>query len=343
MKETLTERLFIEELFTKSVDKLSLNKVSSLSIDGLTGDAGTRKYYRLVNGDEKYVVCLDNPLKNYTQMKQFVDIDTFLEKHNLRVPHIYDQDLDKGYLLEEDLGDVTLLKYLSQMEGVNSEMQVYTRILDELVKLHSIPSKEISNSGIFELKFDYQKYIEEIEFSIKFFFNHFIKDVPESDQKLIRDYYSPICKRLADQKMVLTHRDFHSRNVMVKNDEFITIDFQDARLGIPQYDLCSILDDCYYKVWGSNKTTLMKYYYDALDEKNHGQGSFEQFLSLYNDMVLQRSFKAIGSFAYIYHTRRDERYIKYIGFAMEKIKKTLLRNTEYKDLRKLFMGIYYGS
>jgi aminoglycoside/choline kinase family phosphotransferase len=343
MKETLTERLFIEELFTKSTKKLEIKKNASLSIEGLTGDAGTRKYYRLLNNDKSYVVCLDNPMKNFQQMKQFVDIQAFFEKHKIRVPQIYDSNLDKGYLLEEDLGNMTLLQHLSGIEHPNEELQVYTTVIDELIKLHSIEKTEIDQSEIFNLSFDYNKFIEEVEFSIKFFFNYFIKDVSEEDQRKIRDFFSPICQRLANQKMVLTHRDFHSRNVMVKNNELVIIDFQDARHGIPQYDLCSMLDDCYYQLWETNKTTLLKYYFDNLDSKVHQQGSYDEFIYHYHDMVLQRVFKAIGSFAYIYETRKDVRYVKYIGYAMEKLKRTLFAHSEYKELRKLFLGIYYGS
>ena len=60
-------------------------------------------------------------------------------------------------------------------------------------------------------------------------------------------------------------------------------------------------------------------------------------------MAIQRVFKAIGSFTYIYHTRKDERYLKYIGFAMEKIKVYLLSNPKYDKLRTLLISVYYES
>ena len=50
---------------------------------------------------------------------------------------------------------------------------------------------------------------------------------------------------------------------MVKNDDLVIIDFQDARMGIPQYDLSSLLDDCYYQLMPENKERLVKYYYDV--------------------------------------------------------------------------------
>ena len=60
-------------------------------------------------------------------------------------------------------------------------------------------------------------------------------------------------------------------------------------------------------------------------------------------MVLQRVFKAIGSFGYIYATRKDVRYIKYVGFAMEKIRKVMMKDPKYDDLRKVMFRNYYAS
>ena len=130
---------------------------------------------------------------------------------------------------------------------------------------------------------------------------------------------------------------------MVKDGEFILIDFQDARMGIPQYDLVSLLEDCYYELSFDSREKLIEYYYENLPAEIHGQENFENFKCLYRDMALQRVFKAIGSFSYIYETRKDVRYVKYIGFAMEKLKCILLQDNKYEKLRKTLFGYYYES
>ena len=143
--------------------------------------------------------------------------------------------------------------------------------------------------------------------------------------------------------MVLTHRDFHSRNIMVKEKEFIMIDFQDARMGIPQYDLVSLLEDSYYDIMEENKKALIQYYFDSLSCEIHEQGNFLTFYDLYKDMLLQRAIKAIGSFSYIYELRKDVRYIKYIGHTLEKIRKTMMDDERYTSLRLLLSKYYYES
>ena len=341
MKPELSERLFIEDLFSRSVQKENLKNFKLTNLERLTGDASTRRYYRIFTNQESFVACIDNPTE--AGSNPFVQIQEFLSKHDVRVPKIYDRIVKKGYILEEDLGDTTLLNYISNVEDENAELEIYKEIIDHLLQIHLIPSSEVKSSEKFNLKFDQQKFDEEIEFTAKFFFRYFLGLDDLDAEKRLCKLFQPINKNLAEQKMVLTHRDFHSRNIMVKNEKFIIIDFQDARMGIPQYDLVSILEDCYYEISSKNKEILVNYYYERLGDNIHGQNNFENFMRLYNDMTLQRVFKAVGSFSYIHHMRKDVRYIKYIGFAMEKIRKVLIKYPEYNELRKFLFGHYYES
>ena len=141
--------------------------------------------------------------------------------------------------------------------------------------------------------------------------------------------------------MVVCHRDYHSRNIMVVNEEVVVIDFQDARMGLPQYDLVSLLEDCYYKVSRDNKHDLKMIYWDNFLQKNCPQESKEEYLRLYDLMTIQRTFKALGSFAYIYKNRNDIRYLKYIGYAFENLRDVLFRYDEFRDLRVCLSEIYY--
>ncbi len=340
MKPEMSERLFIEDLFRQSVQekKIEIEKIES--IERLTGDASTRRYYRVFCTNSKYVVCLDNPSE---QDNTFVKKQKFFFNNKIRVPQVYDTNPQKGYILEEDLGDVTLLQELVNIENSQEEYEQYKKVLDELISIHKINQTELNKSDLFEEKFDFDKLQSEIDFSLRYFLKCFLKI---DDQKLLDSInveFSHITKRLSEQNMVLTHRDFHSRNIMIKNKELITIDFQDARMGIPQYDLVSVLEDCYYEIELSNKNKLIDYYYEKLQDQLKDQGDRSTFMNLYDDMTLQRVFKAVGSFSYIFEHREDERYVKYIGFAMEKIKKILLKDPKYTNLRKLLFQVYYAS
>lgn len=342
MKPELSEQLFIEELFNHSVEELGLENHEIVSIERLTGDASTRRYYRVFCRDVSYVVCLDNP-SNSIDENAFLRVQNFLNEKGIRVPKIIHTNISKGYILEEDLGDVTLLHHLATIESSEIEFELYKKVIDELITLHTLPKQEIEEANIFDLKFDFEKLNFEIEFTVKYFLGHFLGVEEEQTKNEIVELFKPICERLSSFPMVLTHRDFHSRNVMVMNNDLIMIDFQDARWGIPQYDLASLLDDCYYSLTRENQYKILEHYYDKVCPLIHKQGTFESFRDTYEEMALQRVFKAVGSFAYIYHNRKDERYLKYIGFAMEKIKVYMSKNKKYSALRKALFKIYYAS
>jgi len=341
MKPEVSERLFMEELFKNSKERLGRSDINLNKIERLTGDASTRRYYRLFTNEQTFVACLDNPSE--LERNSFVNIQHFLEENKVRVPKIFDMNLFKGYMLQEDLGNQTLLQKLSAINSLEEEYEVYKKIIDVLLKIHSVEEKRTKDSSLFNESFDFKKLNYEIEFTVGYYFKKFLNITDENIMKNVVDEFKPVCERLAKQKMVPTHRDFHSRNIMVKDGEYIVIDFQDARMGIPQYDLVSVLEDCYYAIDPRNKERLIQYYYENLDEKIHGQKTFSNFMKLYDDMLLQRVFKAIGSFSYIHETRKDVRYIKYIGFAMEKIRTCMTGKEEYSSLRKLLLETYYAS
>jgi aminoglycoside/choline kinase family phosphotransferase len=339
MRVDQTEFLLIQELYNKSRKKIKDDQLGDwINISKLTGDASTRKYYRIHTSENSFVVCLDSPLRPEQENYTFLVVQKYFEQHQIRVPKIYDKDTSKGYILEEDLGDITLLRHLSTIDGFETELNLYKKSIDQIVKLHSISSID---SKTFNLSFDYNKLKEEIDFSLKFFINIFLnkKNIPAK----ISAGFDEICLSIAKEKMVITHRDFHSRNIMIKDEKLILIDFQDARMGAPQYDLASLLEDCYYRVNGENKDKLRRYYWDQMDKDVVGSESFEDFNRVYVDVAIQRVFKAIGSFSYIYHTRNDYRYLKYIGFAMENLRLLLLQSKKYDELRKKLFELYYAS
>lgn len=342
MKLEQSEQFLIEELFNQSTESNKIKAASVKGIDKLIGDASTRRYYRIFTEKVSYVVCLDNPTIA-GESNHFVSKQKFLELHGVRVPRIYDTNEAKGYILEEDLGDQTLLHILASVQGAEQEYNIYKRVIDQLLMIHQMKSNDLSTSGLFDLQFDFEKLQSEMEFTIKYFIESFLGEDNIDLHEKIRNLLSPICSRLSSYPMVLTHRDFHSRNIMCVNEDLVVIDFQDARMGIPQYDLASLLDDCYYELIPENKDKLLKYYYDNIDSNIHQQMSYQLFKDLYDDMVIQRAFKAIGSFAYIYQTRKDYRYIKYIGFAMEKIRKLMLVHPNYLELKEVLFKVYYES
>lgn len=337
MKLEETERLFLEGL-----SKESRIFEKKFKIEKLTGDASTRRYYRayeIENEEKSYVLCLDDPIEEKDLKYSFERVHDLFEANGIRVPHLHYVNREKGFLVEEDLGNITLLEKLGQARTRDSLRKMYTDVLDELVKIHLIDRDAFPNSKVSDLKFDHKKLHDETRITN---FNFLIKLLGASDEdpkiNIIDQGMSTICKYLdKSEDFVIVHRDFHSRNIMIKNNLPIIIDFQDARLGLPVYDLVSLLEDCYFNIDEVLKKDLIGYY---LKKLNLDIESFEKYYDL---MTIQRLYKAIGSFSLIYDKRGDARYLKYIGRSFETIILKLSKYEEFLDLRLSLAKIYYAS
>ncbi len=347
MKNTISENDLVNELFQKSINN---NKVDlptpnkeTLNISKLSGDASTRKYYRISSNKHSMVACLDTPYAS--SLTFFHELQTFLKEHRIPVPEIYDYCEKNGYILEEDLGDTTLLSLLANSNSSN-EYGIYKKCLDILIDIHSIdltPHLNNKNCCFTQYKFDKEKFLSEVEITIEYFIRKYLNIcLTHNEYQNLLNSFNAICEELEKEKMVFTHRDYHSRNIMIKNDKLLLIDFQDARPGIPQYDLASLLEDCYYQLNDANIASLKKYYWDNFANKNSDQ-DYQKFNRLYDLMTIQRVFKAIGSFTYIFHTRKDKRYLKYVGYAVEKIKRKLENYPEFESLRNQLIKYYYEN
>lgn len=342
MKAEHSEKILVEALAQNSIKKLDPNDQVTKVLK-LTGDASTRKYFRVITTLKSYVVCLDNPLEDEGAETTFVVMQRVLDKADVRVPKIYDKDLQRGYMLQEDLGDITFLKEIATVDSKEEEFESYKKALDLMVNIHNVKLDEYQGQFFTTLAFDKEKLYQEMEFTKKYFIGKYLKvDVEHEDIKILYKKLEKMCEVLSAEKRVLVHRDYHSRNLMMIGKEQVVIDFQDARMGTPLYDLVSVLEDCYYQIDHENKQKLIKYYYENYFMKFDNK-SFDDFMFFYDLMTVQRAFKAIGSFAYIYEDRKDLRYIKYIGYAFEKVRRIMSNHEFFTPERKILAKLYYEN
>ena len=144
-----------------------------------------------------------------------------------------------------------------------------------------------------------------------------------SDSEIV-GIFTKISETLHKEPKYISHRDYHSRNLMIKFDKMCVIDFQDARMGPVQYDLVSLIKDSYVDITDEYGQRILSYYFDrAKDYKK----TFDRdhFNHIYELQSIQRCFKACGSFASFFHQREDRRYLKYLTPTLKKVIKKIGR------------------
>jgi aminoglycoside/choline kinase family phosphotransferase len=316
------------------------------AVQRIPGDASTRRYYRVQGRDgESYIIMrLEEGFADQGMQFPFIAVQRHLAEAGVQVPRILDIDPARGFMLLEDLGDVTLLRHLQDVSSSEVERHLYEKVIDDLVRMqvNASPTRKPADIEAYRLRFDCEKLLWEMNNTVEHFYElHLKRDIRPEDREVMRDGFSEICTILANEPTVLAHRDFHSRNIMIKDDRLVMIDFQDARLGPAQYDLASLLRDSYYQLEEAQIDRLLDYYiarYEALSGDRIDRAKFRYIFDL---MSVQRNFKAIGSFASFLNRRGDATYLKYVGNTFENIRRNLLKYPRYSRLREVLFHYYY--
>ncbi|AXY56937.1 phosphotransferase [Acinetobacter chinensis] len=269
-------------------------------INFLAGDASFRRYARIKLNNKTFMLMDAPPEKE--DCVPFVTIDEFFDAHQVRVPHIVAKDLEQGFLLLEDFGDVLLSTLLTD-ETVD---EYYAQSFKQLVQLQSIDGKNHFP------EYAYEKLISEMELLTDWMLPS-LKIQPTADElALIKRSFAILANAALAQPQVIVHRDFHSRNLMKIEGEtdLGVIDFQDAVIGADTYDLISITRDAYVQ-WNPERVyQWFKMFYDLLPESAKQDRDFEQFRRDADLMAIQRHIKILGIFVRLFERDGKSGYLK---------------------------------
>ncbi len=303
-------------------------------IFALAGDASSRRYFRVVADNDSWVLMDWDPFVDDGKYP-FLNVLDHFAKHHVQVPSVIAKSPEDGLVMLEDLGDLTLERKFWENQNQELIVPFYKLAIDELLKIHYQASADHSDCVAFKVAFDTDKLLWEMNYGR----DHLILKL--CDLKLsekvsadIDKLFLNICETLNAETKFIAHRDYHSRNLMLKLGKMRVIDFQDARMGAIQYDLVSLLRDSYVDMEAGVENQLIDYYLAGRAQyfKNNklGKLSRAEFDHVYEIQTIQRCFKACGSFSSFYNLRQDTRYLKYIHNTLTRVRASLEKFNEYK-------------
>jgi N-acetylmuramate 1-kinase len=310
-----------------------------IEIFQLAGDASARRYYRAVAGNDSYVMMVWEPFKDDGSYP-FLSVREHFAKHGVNVPKVIAKSPDQGLILLEDLGDLTLERKFWENQSQQLALPLYRQAIDELIKMHYPSTFDRTDCTAFKMEFDVDKLLWEMNYGRDHLLSGLCEiKLSEIEKKELDRIFVKICTTLHEEPKFIAHRDYHSRNIMLKHGKSRIIDFQDARLGPVQYDLVSLLRDSYVDMDEPIGRELIGYY---LDRRREIKGphkledpSLEKFMRVYEVQTIQRCFKACGSFSSFYNLRSDTRYLKYIAPTLQTVKASLGAFDEYRPFLDL--------
>jgi len=275
---------------------------SSLDVCKIKGDASTRRYFRVTAPHGTAIACIDPAFRSTDpESYPFLIVHDLLASYGIRVPRVYEKSGESGALLLEDCGNLMLQDEIPQLDADQLSAR-YRQIIDLLIKIQSIrPAEKAQESAIpFSLSFDHEKLMFEFDFFIEHALKgYFAERLDEQAIEKLREEFLAITDLLVlPEHFVLNHRDFHCRNIMLFRNEPVIIDFQDARMGLPQYDAVSLLRDSYVQLDVGLVEELKRYHFDQIRQQSLTSMSWQEYLRLFDLMAFQRNIKAVGTFCY---------------------------------------------
>ena len=335
----------LEKLIAEKIRAAFGDKTDMTSLAVLAGDASSRRYYRAAltgSSIPPSVIIMELPrgsalplsteelaiFKDPPQELPFLSLHRFLSHIGVRVPSLYGQWEKEGILLLEDLGDTALWDCVQGLPQAKV-LAWYQKAIDQLllIQIHGTRARDDACIA-FQQRFDFRLYMWE--------FDHFIEyglerrpgtKVSQAATEVLRTTFANVARRLDSQPACLNHRDYHSWNLMIHHGEVAVIDFQDALMAPPQYDLASLLNDreTDHVIKSGLEEQLILYYLDKREKMGEPRPDRDQFFEIYLLSAIQRDLKVVGRFYYLDMVKGKPGYKKFIPMTVRRLKRNLQR------------------
>ena len=301
----------------------------------LPGDASTRRYARLTQGD-RHALLMHQPQGAETpaarpeadaaerralgynavarlagaDTRRFAAVADYLRGRGLSAPEIYAADHDAGLVLLEDMGDAL---YADALAGGAPEDMLYDAAVAVLARLHAQAAPAQIAPGMPLHVYDETALLAETDLLIDWFLPLALgRPATEGERQAHRALWKAALDGLS-QNRVPVHRDYHAQNLLwlparAGLARVGLIDFQDAVAGSRAYDLVSLIEDARRDVPPDVAARAAAHYLAAMAAQGTPLDA-EAFRAEMAVMAAQRNAKIVGIFARLYRRDGKPRYL----------------------------------
>ena len=326
-------KVWLDEQLATLFAEQGWGAVPPATLTAASSDASFRRYFRW-EGEGRSFVVMDAPPPQ-ENCKPFVDIAFLLAKSGINVPKIYAEDLDRGFLLLNDLGNKT---YLDVIDSENAD-DLFSEALQALLAFQQLPMvAPLPSYDVALLRRELELFPEwyvKRELGIEF---------DAAQQTLWQNVTQLLIDSALAQPKVLVHRDYMPRNLMLSEPNPGVLDFQDAVYGPVTYDVTCLFKDAFLS-WPEKRVHgwLESYWKQASELDIPVQPDFEDFLRASDLMGVQRHLKVIGIFARICHRDGKPRYLADVPRFFAYIDAVIARRPELAELDVLLLSLRAGA
>ena len=285
-------------------------------------DGSSRRFYR-VFFQNKSLLLIHNPcnIDVINENDSYWYIGKHLYNKGIPVPALYLYEREKGIIWLEDLGDIHLQKLIDFKKDPYISSRYYEQVLEIMLKLNIEGKEGFDPVHCYDTPYYDFKFILERE--LLYFYKEFLLryEKVHQHQKMKEDFFrlASVVSKISNSFLI--HRDFQSRNIMIREGKPYIIDFQGARFGPLTYDLASLLIDPYVCMPEKYQLRFVKDFF--LEAKKHLYCCWEEFLELFWHTALCRNLQVLGAFSYLSFKKKKCQFKKFISPALNQVRKIL--------------------
>jgi aminoglycoside/choline kinase family phosphotransferase len=272
------------------------------SLRPASADASFRRYFRVdaPGHPGRTLIAMDAP-PDREDTQPFIRVADLLAQAGLHAPAIVARDVAQGFLLLSDLGSVT---YLSALDDINADA-LFKDAIAALVKWQLA-----SRPGVLPA-YDEALLRREVQlFPDWYLERHLQQRLTDAEQQTFEQQVRLILDSCLAQPSVYVHRDYMPRNLMVTDPNPGILDFQDAVYGPITYDIVCLMRDAFVS-WEEERVLdwTVRYWEAARAAGLPVQQDFGDFYRAFEWMGLQRHLKVLGIFARIQYRDGKPQYL----------------------------------
>ena len=264
----------------------------------MTGDASARRYERLTDQSGQSVILMDAPPEFCGSQSAFVQIAQHIRDLGLAAPQVLDWDDALGLMILEDLGTTDFAKHLRS--DPSDERMLYEQAVEMLLVLQSAPPPKTLTSmtpdigaNMIDIAFDWAATDQS-------------PDLRAGVKSTVKD----LLTQVDPTPSVLSLRDFHAENLIWRplekgHSTVGLLDFQDAFITHPTYDLASLLRDARRDVDPSLLDHLLPQMTGTHDD-------LEAMKSAFHVIAVQRNLRILGIFNRLAQDQGKDSYLSLV-------------------------------
>jgi aminoglycoside/choline kinase family phosphotransferase len=264
----------------------------------------------------------------------FLEVRDLLASRGVDVPMLLGEDTARGWLLLEDLGDDTLANYLVANPGARESL--YVTAVTDLARAQDALATLPPGCIVASRAFDEELLRWEIEHFREWALEARGVTLSAEDRALYDGIAERLARRIADWPRAFVHRDYQSRNLMVRpGGGLCWIDFQDALLGPRVYDLVALLNDSYQTFDPAFVDARLADYVRARGLQAREPAAIETIRREFDFVTVQRKLKDAGRFVFIDRVKKNPSFLRFVEPTIAKVRASLAHLSNDTDMRAL--------